>query len=49
MSERIRPRRLRSSEAVRSVTRLIVTKPSEAFATRIDALAAMLLKPEPVR
>lgn len=38
-----------SAEAVRSVSRLIVTKPSSAFTTRVDALAASLLTPGPVR
>ena len=38
-----------SAEAVRSVARLIVTKPSSAYTTRVETLAAALLKPEPVR
>ncbi len=37
-----------SADAVRSVTRLIITTPSSAFTTRVNALAASLLTPEPV-
>lgn len=38
-----------SADAVRSVVRLITTRPSPAFTTRIDALAAAISTPEPVR
>lgn len=38
-----------SAEAVRSVARLIVTKPSSALTNRLETLAASLHKTEPVR
>lgn len=38
-----------SADAVRSVARLITTRPSPAFTTRIEALAVALSTPEPVR
>jgi hypothetical protein len=38
-----------SAEAVRSVSRLIVTKPSSTFTTRVEALASSLSPLEPVR
>jgi aminopeptidase YwaD len=41
--------RVWSAEAVRSVARLIVTKPSAAFTERVETLAASLQELEPVR
>jgi hypothetical protein len=38
-----------SAEAVRSVTRLITTPPSDRFTSRVENLATSLIVPEPVR